>query len=54
MEVLLREVNDLAAMDNSLKQGKKKSTGILLAMRPWVFSLAIDVMSENYKQSKSY
>ncbi len=54
MEMLLREVNDLAAMDNSLKQNKKKSTGILLAMRPWVFSLAIDAMSENYRKSKSY
>jgi len=54
MEMLLREVNDLATMDYSLKQGKKKSTGILLAMRPWVFSLAIDAMSENYRKSKSY
>jgi transcriptional regulator with XRE-family HTH domain len=54
MEMLLREVNNLAAMDYSMKQGKKKSTGILLAMRPWVFSLAIDAMSEDYRKSKSY
>ena len=54
MEMLLREVNDLAMMDYSLKQGMKKSTGLLLAMRPWVFSLAIDAMSENYRKSKSY
>ena len=54
MEVLLREVNDLSAMDYSLKEGSKTSTGILLAMRPWVFSLAIDAMSENYRKSKSY
>jgi hypothetical protein len=54
MEMLLREVNDLAMMDHSLKQGMKESTGILLAMRPWVFSLAIDAMSENYRKSKSY
>ncbi len=54
MEMLLREVNDLAAMDYSLKEGNKKSTGILLAMRPWVFSLAIDAMTETYRKSKSY
>ncbi|MFV2031692.1 MAG: hypothetical protein ACC663_04285 [Gammaproteobacteria bacterium] len=54
MEILLREVNDLATMDHSMKAGKKKSTGILLAMRPWVFSLAIDAMSESYRKSKSY
>jgi transcriptional regulator with XRE-family HTH domain len=54
MEMLLREVNDLATMDYSLKPGKKKNTGIMLAMRPWVFSLALDAMSENYKRSKSY
>ena len=54
MGLLLREVNDLAAMDYSMKQGKKKSTGILLAMRPWVFSLAIDAMTETYRKSKSY
>jgi hypothetical protein len=54
MEILLREVNDLAAMDYSLKQGKKKNTGIMLAMRPWVYSLALDAMTENYKQGISY
>ena len=53
MEILLKEVNDLAAMDYSLKQGKKKNTGIMLAMRPWVFSLALDAMTENYKRGKS-
>ena len=53
MEMLLREVNDLATMDYSMKRGKI-STGILLAMRPWVFSLAIGAMTENYKNSKSY
>jgi len=53
MEILLKEVNDLAAMDYSLKQGKKKNIGIMLAMRPWVFSLALDAMSENYKRGKS-
>jgi len=25
----------------------------MLAMRPWVFSLALDAMSENYKRGKS-
>ncbi len=54
MELLLREVNDLAAMDYSLHQGKKKNTGIMLAMRPWVFSLAIDAMTGNYRRGKSY
>ncbi len=53
MGMLLREVNDLAAMDYSLKRGKKKNTGIMLAMRPWVFSLALDAMTENYKRGKS-
>lgn len=57
LQLLLKEINDLAAMDYLLKQGgqsEKKSTGIMLAIRPWVFSLAIDAMTENYRQAKSY
>ena len=57
LQLILREINDLAAMDYLLKpseKSEKKSTGIMLAMRPWVFSLAIDAMTENYKQGKSF
>jgi transcriptional regulator with XRE-family HTH domain len=57
LQLVLREINDLAAMDYLLKPGEtseKKSTGIMLAMRPWVFSLALDTMTENYKKGKSY
>ena len=57
LQLILKEINDLAAMDYLLKpseKSEKKSTGIMLAMRPWVFSLAIDAMSENYKKSKAY
>ena len=53
----MKEINDLAAMDFLLKpDGKsgKKNTGIMLAMRPWIFSLAIDSMSETYRKRKSY
>jgi hypothetical protein len=54
MELLLKEVNELVAMDYSLKQENKKSIGIMLAMRPWVFSLALDAMTENNKRGQSY
>ena len=57
LQLILKEINDLAAMDYLLgSSGKsdKKSTGIMLAMRPWVFSLAIDTMTDNYRQGKSY
>lgn len=57
LQIILREINDLAAMDYLLKPGErngKKSTGIMLAMRPWVFSLALDAMTEDYKTRKSY
>ena len=53
MGLLLKEVNELATMDYALKQGSKKSTGILLAMRPWVYSLALDVMTESYKNERT-
>ena len=37
----------------ALKQRKKKNTGIMLAIHPWVFSLALDAMTENYKRDES-
>ena len=53
MGLLLKEVNELATMDYSLKRDTKRSTGILLAMRPWVYSLALDAMTERYKSGKT-
>lgn len=52
METLLREVNELAKMDYSLERETKQSTGILLAVRPWVYSLAIDAMTEEYQKER--
>ena len=57
LQLVLREINDLAAMDyllTSREKSKKKNTGIVLAMRPWVFSLALDAMTEDHKKGKSY
>lgn len=57
LQMILREINELATMDYLLKPGEtneKKSTGIMLAMRPWVFSLALEAMSKAYKKRKSY
>ena len=53
MAALFREINELAKMDYSLKQGAKQSTGILLAMRPWVYSLAINAMTMEYQKERS-
>lgn len=52
MEMLLREVNELAKIDFSLDGGSKQSTGILLAARPWVYSLAVEAMTEEYRQKR--
>lgn len=52
LELLLREVGELAAVDNSLHPRDKLSTGLLLALRPWVYSRAIDAMSEAYKKTR--
>ena len=52
MEILLREVNELAKMDYSLEWGSKQNTGILLAARPWIYSLAIDAMTEEYQKKR--
>ncbi len=51
--LFLKEVNELATMDYSLKRESKKSTGVLLAMRPWIYSLALDAMTENYKTERT-
>ena len=52
MELLLREFNELAKMDYSLGRGTKQSTGVLLAVRPWVYSLAIDAMTEAHQRRR--
>lgn len=57
LQLLIKEINELAAMDYLLKSDRatgKRNTGILLAMRHWVFSLAIDSMTETYRKSQSY
>ena len=54
MEILLREVNELAKMDFSLERGTKQSIGVLLAVRPWVYSLAIDAMTEEYQKKRGH
>ena len=53
MDALLKEINELATMDYSLNHKQKKSTGVLLAMRPWIYSLALDAMTENYKTQRA-
>lgn len=52
MELLLKEVNDLARVDYSLNPAGKTSTGIILAMRPWVLSLALDAMTSDYRNNR--
>jgi hypothetical protein len=38
-EVLARDFAELAALDAGLPDKEKRSTGLLLALRPWVFSM---------------
>jgi DNA-binding Xre family transcriptional regulator len=38
-EMLAREFAELAALDAGLRGGQKRSMGLLLALRPWVFSM---------------
>lgn len=38
-EMLAREFADLAALDAGLPRDQKRSMGMLLALRPWVFSM---------------
>ena len=49
LESLLKEVHELATIDHSVKQSEKASTGIMLGMRPWVFGLAVESMTDMYK-----
>ena len=39
IEVLARDFAELAALDAGLLDKEKRSTGLLLALRPWVFSM---------------
>ncbi|HEY0683075.1 MAG TPA: helix-turn-helix transcriptional regulator [Steroidobacter sp.] len=39
LEVLARDFAELAALDAGLLDKEKRSTGLLLALRPWVFSM---------------
>jgi hypothetical protein len=39
VEALAREFADLAALDASLPDTERRSMGMLLALRPWVFSM---------------
>ena len=42
IEKLVREFNELAELDMSLPPEGKRSVGILMAFRPWVFTLLAD------------
>ena len=39
LEKLVKEFDDLVELDMALPLEKKRSVGLLLAFRPWVFSL---------------
>ena len=38
-EMLARDFAELATLDAGLPDGEKRSMGLLLALRPWVFSM---------------
>lgn len=40
MRQLIREINELADLDSTVPMQQKESWGMVVAMRPWVFSLA--------------
>ena len=42
IEKLVKELDDLVELDMSLPLERKRSVGLLLAFRPWVFSLLAD------------
>ena len=42
IDKLIKEFDDLVELDMALPPEKKKSVGLLLAFRPWVFSLVAD------------
>jgi len=54
LDLFMKDVNELAELDHSLAQSKKENTGVLIATRPWVFSKALETMSDNYKKDHSY
>ena len=39
LEALARDFAELAALDAGLPDSEKRSTGLLLGLRPWVFSM---------------
>ncbi len=39
---ILKEFNELAELDKALPQKKSQNTGLMIALRPWVFSLLED------------
>lgn len=53
LEMLLKDINELAAMDYGITQSRKTSTAILVAIRPWIAGMAIDAMSDDYKKGKT-
>ena len=53
LEQLVKEINQLAELDRGHPQQRKRSTGLLIAARPWVFSLALESMSDDYRKQRS-
>lgn len=39
IERLFKEYNELTEIDKTLPQGKSRNTGLMIAFRPWVFSI---------------
>lgn len=54
LDQFMKDVNELAELDHSLAQSKKENTAVLIAARPWVFSKALESMSDSYKKDHSY
>lgn len=46
LERLAHEVAELAELDNALPSARKRSVGVAVAMRPWVFSIAEALKTE--------
>lgn len=46
IDKLVKEFNDLVELDTAVTQDRKQSVGLLLAARPWVFSLLADARSD--------
>lgn len=54
LDRFMKDVDELAELDHSLAQNKKDNIGVLIAARPWVFSRALESMSDSYKKDRSY